>query len=339
MSTNNTFEVACRLASRIKELAPWSYLVETDIFGVRMPETGQRYFVSVMGAAGEHFGLAAYVGAQGLLDFFELREPMPWKRPGELLLIPHLSLSFENKDDIDAPVRKKMKDLGYSFRGNNAWPDFKQIMPGFVPSMPEEDALNDLVVIMEQSADVFSRAKTDAEFLFPEGYDDDVYLVREMTEKGKNAGQWADVYWEMELPKVDFELVFDMLERKRISGLPRLKDTLMADIALLPHQVAEPGKKPYFASIFVVVSKQSGMVLDFETLTPLEGIDAMHARFPNLLIKALLKLKVQPASIEIRHPVFFEMAKKILHPTKIKVHLVPELPQVDELLEGLASQV
>ncbi len=336
---NTPFSIACQLASRIKKLAPWSYLEETDIFGVRMPETGQRYFVSIMGAAGEHFGLAAYVGARGLLDFYALREPMPWKRPGELLLIPHLSLSFEDRDDIDAPVRKKMKDLGFSFRGSNAWPDFKQVIPGFVPSMPDDDALNDLVVILEQSIDVFDRAKTDTEFIFPEGSDEDNYLVREMIKKGKNAGQWADVYWEMELPRVDFEGVFDMLERKRISGLPRKKDTLMADIALLPHQVAEPGKKPYFASIFVVVSKQSGMVLDFETLAPLDGIDAMHSRFPNLLIKSLLKLKVQPTSIEIRHPVFFEMAKKILHPTKIKVHLAPELPQVDELLEGLANQV
>lgn len=37
------------LADRIKKLAPWKFLAETDVFGVRDPETGADYFVSVTG--------------------------------------------------------------------------------------------------------------------------------------------------------------------------------------------------------------------------------------------------------------------------------------------------
>jgi hypothetical protein len=48
------------LMARVKELAPWHYLEEDDLFGVIDPDTGEPNFVSVMGAAGEHFAVAVY---------------------------------------------------------------------------------------------------------------------------------------------------------------------------------------------------------------------------------------------------------------------------------------
>ena len=41
--------------SRVKELAPWEFMVEIDVFGVQNPETDEVGFVSVMGALGEHY--------------------------------------------------------------------------------------------------------------------------------------------------------------------------------------------------------------------------------------------------------------------------------------------
>ena len=38
-------------ADHIKELAPWQWMQESDIFGVQDPETGEFGFVSVMGQA------------------------------------------------------------------------------------------------------------------------------------------------------------------------------------------------------------------------------------------------------------------------------------------------
>jgi len=50
---------------RVKELAPWDWMTETDIFGVRDPEIHETGFVSVMGMRGEHFSLAVYLGGRG----------------------------------------------------------------------------------------------------------------------------------------------------------------------------------------------------------------------------------------------------------------------------------
>jgi hypothetical protein len=36
-------------AMRVKEVAPWEWMTETDVFGVQEPETGELGFVSIMG--------------------------------------------------------------------------------------------------------------------------------------------------------------------------------------------------------------------------------------------------------------------------------------------------
>jgi hypothetical protein len=36
-------------AVRVKELAPWEWMTEADVFGVQNPETDELGFVSVMG--------------------------------------------------------------------------------------------------------------------------------------------------------------------------------------------------------------------------------------------------------------------------------------------------
>jgi hypothetical protein len=41
-------------AVRVKEISPWEWMTEADIFGVQSPETGDLGFVSVLGMLGEH---------------------------------------------------------------------------------------------------------------------------------------------------------------------------------------------------------------------------------------------------------------------------------------------
>ena len=337
--SDTTLTKAYQLASRLKELAPWSYMAETEIFGVRIPDSGKQYFVSIMGSGGQHYGMAAYEDTEGLLGFWELQQPTSWMRPGDLLLVPHLLVSFEDRDMIDEPVRKKMKELGFKYRGSNAWPDFRHMIPAFVPGMPGEQALNDLVTVMEQALDVFERAKTDTEFIYTEDNDGDIYLVRAFERTDDEPGQWKDTYWRMVPPKPEFNMGYNALERGKIAGLPRGKDTLQADIALTSKQVAKPGKKPYFASLYFVTSKQQGTVLDLMVLSPEDGIDTMHGRFPDLLIKTVLKLKWQPVAIEFRHPLFYAMAKKVLYPTKIKTVLKPFLPEMEKFLDSFEANV
>lgn len=64
-------------AVRIKELSPWEWMTETDVFGVRSSETGELGFVSVMGMLGEHYAVSLYLGSEGITVFWTSRRWAP----------------------------------------------------------------------------------------------------------------------------------------------------------------------------------------------------------------------------------------------------------------------
>jgi hypothetical protein len=77
----------------VKEIAPWEWMSETDLFGVQNPETGEIGFVSVMGMLGEHYAVAVYLGPEGLYGFWRFQEMVPFDSPEDLLGIPQLQVS------------------------------------------------------------------------------------------------------------------------------------------------------------------------------------------------------------------------------------------------------
>ena len=55
-----------RAADTFKELAPWDWMLDSDLVGVRNPETGEIGYCCIMGNLGEHFALGLYRGDEGL---------------------------------------------------------------------------------------------------------------------------------------------------------------------------------------------------------------------------------------------------------------------------------
>ena len=115
---------------QIKEAAPWQWMEERDIFGVQSPESGELGFVSIMGQLGEHLAIAVYLGAHGLSRFWEIQQAGPLLTPDMILNTPQLQASFENRSDLAKQDRQIIKQLGLTYRGRQAWPQFQKFCPG-----------------------------------------------------------------------------------------------------------------------------------------------------------------------------------------------------------------
>ena len=126
------------LAGRVQAMAPWSWMEETDIFGVEIPGTDKVVFISVMGAIGEHFSVALYPGIEGLSALWALHSD-DHAEPERVLEIPQTQLSFENRVQLRQEDHRILKQLGLRFRGKNAWPLFRSYRPGFVPWFIDAD--------------------------------------------------------------------------------------------------------------------------------------------------------------------------------------------------------
>ena len=57
-------------AQRIKDIGPWQFMEEDDLFGVQFPGREEIGYVSVMGLLGEHLAISVYLGADALKDIF-----------------------------------------------------------------------------------------------------------------------------------------------------------------------------------------------------------------------------------------------------------------------------
>lgn len=58
------------LAGQVKQLSPWEWMTEEDLFGVADPDSDTVMFVSVMSMLGEHTSVSAYLGEAALYDFW-----------------------------------------------------------------------------------------------------------------------------------------------------------------------------------------------------------------------------------------------------------------------------
>jgi len=103
-------------AVRVKELAPWELMTEADIFCVQSPESGELGFVSVLGSLGQHYAVSLYLGSEGIHGFLDLQAMGPFGDPNDLIQIPQLQASFEDRGELDRREREVIKELGLKFR-------------------------------------------------------------------------------------------------------------------------------------------------------------------------------------------------------------------------------
>lgn len=323
------------LAIKLRDLKPWEFLDESENFGIQMPETGRKYFISIMGADNIHRALSAYDGVEALHSFMDMHDEENWMRPGDLLLIPQLMVSFEDKKFLEPGEIKQYAELGFKFSGAMNWPMFRKYVPGFMPVEPDATDMEVLKIILEQSIDVIERAGKSPDVIYNDAMLDDEFMIR-VQDNGGN-GVWKDTVWSLEYP--DQELKLDIPEKLvgKVTGLPKKSGVYQMDMALMNQVIQGPGEPARFGMLFLVADKKDGTLLDAQVLDTLHGIPAVYKQFPALLLNALLKLKHQPSFIEFRHPLLLEMANRVLFPAKTKVRRAVPLETIDEFLESLGS--
>ena len=121
-------------AIEFKELAPWNWMRDNNLFGVMNPENGEVGYCCVMGAIGEHFALGVYLGSEGLASLVKISSGVNYGDAEDALCIQKcLMASFEDRKYVQENDVNQIKDLGLNFRGKNEWPLFRNHSPGFVP--------------------------------------------------------------------------------------------------------------------------------------------------------------------------------------------------------------
>ncbi len=286
-------------AIRFKNLAPWEWMDETDIFGVQDPESGRVGFVSIMGKLGEHFGLSAYLDAMALYQYWELAETPSLATPQKLLEIEQLTASFENREELTTKDRKVIKKLGLRFRGRKAWPLFRKIIPGYLPWHIEAHDARFLMHILEQAILVAQRTREEPELLYPDEDESIEYLIR-VPRETEDGLVWEDAWREVPPPDEEFPIYMDFALLEHVRNLPRADATIEMDLFPLRSTVKDDEGRPFIPYMLMAVDRDSGMILEGRLLSPEPNLWEMQGRIPIYILETFAKLGAVPKQILIQ---------------------------------------
>jgi hypothetical protein len=315
----------------VKEMAPWGWMEETEVFGVQNPETNDLGFVSVMGALGEHLSVAVYQGPKGLYGFWSLLHMEDTGTGVEILRIPHLQASFGGRGELTERDREVIKRLGLKFRGRQAWPLFRSYRPGYFPYYVEAHEARFLTHALEQTLEVAPRIKEEPRILEPGAEEE--YLVRVAREE-RDGLIWEDQVVSVLPPEPEPITMFmdsDALERLR--EIPRQPMSVEIDMFVYPARIGERGTRLRYAYQLLAVESRSGFVLGSEMLMPDPTEEAMYGQVPAIVARLLARAGVVPREMRVRSPLLFQLLESLADDLRITVIETPKLPALDQAVD------
>lgn len=253
-------------AIAFRELAPWDWASDMDVFAVENPSDRQMGYCTVMGGGGMEFGLAVMVGDEGLAAYQKLTGGELEPESFEAFAVLHsLSVTFTGRDHLEKPDLATIRSLKLRFRGRNAWPLFRSTRPGWLPWFLSQEEACFLTVVLEQALDVFSRVRDEELDLVNEA-DEELVLTR-YYQDGEWQEEWrnlAESVAELEVPHPSDPARLQELRQtaKRPSGNWEL------DWFPVPAPIPAPSGRPYFPHFVMAVDSKSGAVLGFDMLGP-----------------------------------------------------------------------
>jgi hypothetical protein len=320
-------------AAKVRDLTPWAWMEEMDVFGVQDPQTGEIGYVSVMGMLGEYLAVHVYRGSLAI-QRFEIIHQEGRNTPLEYLLeTPQLQLSFVGRDELDADDRKLNKQVNFKGRGANAWLQFRTLRAGYAPHLPDEAAdVQQLTTALEQLIELLPRLKTNPGLLeVGEG----LYLVRVQ----RPDGTWEDKALKpppAALPNIVLQMDLTLLNKvKELAVTPM---DIQADLFLLPTMMRDH-QYPYFVYIMLLVDPHAMIPLDFETLKPYPVLEDMYGSLPLVIVKMFNKLGIRPQTLSVRSPALARLLASTCEELGIELRRAKRLRALETVRQGMMDLI
>lgn len=310
-------------ALAFKQQAPWQWMWDAQIWGLRNPETGQIGYASVMGQLGEHLALAVYHGSKGLDGWYRLSQNEEPDNLTFLYEIPHLQASFEDRERLTDKDRQVIKSLGLKFRGRQEWPRFRSYVPGYMDWYVTGEEARFLTLALQQTVEMAPRLKADPMLLEPT--DDGRFLVRTWTEQG-----WVEEWLAVEPPPLSGVMVLDEANAERLkqhftARIEKVEVDMVGSMVIRNDR----GARPYVGYHFMVVESEQGLVLGSEILVADPSFDNMWMNLPNYLLKTLSHVGVLPANMTVRSERIAFFLAPLADQLDIRLKVIKRLPALD----------
>ncbi len=319
----------CDLAEAILDRAPWERMQECEIFALQPVAGGEVYFVSVMGACGEHHAIAYYPGRESFLKFCVVQSGQISEIDSmeTILLNGHLQVGFEPGKSLQQIEKAVLKNAGRSYRGR--WPVFRSHRAARVPWPVDDVEAPVLARLMAATVEVLDRISAGEDLASP--YDAKKFFLR-------CADGTDGVCRPSELPLPQHRLQAE-LDAHALDGMKRVRMDVEMELTLMMAPIADVprGEPPYFPFLMLLAGSDPGMVLGVEMLSTKDGVDAALVRLPEVIVKLIKQGGVVPSSIAVRHPILHSALEAYGELLGIEIRPQAWLPAAEAALQSLGN--
>lgn len=297
-ATTTTF---FQTAAEFYKLAPWESFHDSEIFGIVIPETKEIHFTSIMGSAGQCFGVGTNRGLKGLFFIRDLLQGAAEDDPFKARLSQDgLLLEYTHKKYLDEIDLALAQQSGFKPASAKAWSLARDLSPGHVPWFITESDMRVLNQIMSATTALVELVDQD-----PNSFIHDTEKRTPMLIWKNKTSSWKLEFWTDQ--KIRLNDNSSNLETYYLPGpdelsLHRLKNLKIdKQKAWLVHDFysREPvleKDRPFYPRICTLLDNKNDLCLGMDLISP-EKFVGLTLR--ELVLKSISNQKSIPAKIVV----------------------------------------
>ncbi len=315
-------------AIRFRELEPWNWMNETDVFGIQDPVTSQIGYGTIMGVLGKVLALCLYRGSEGLLFHQRLLNDEMSKDDflGEQ---NYLMVEFVAKKELQPEDRKVIGSLELQLQGGRQYPQFRSHLPGYCPWFVSESEARFLAFALPCALDASVLKQKDPEFLFHSREGE--YLTYVPAERGSSSRSWKR---PAPIPAPEILIPQTMIHEIRSRNL-RKDSAWQVHWFFLPGAIQDK-ERPYFPKCLMIAHQESGFVFAMEVIPPEED------PYPGLekrTLQCINESDLFPSELQVQDERLHKALTHFGEALGIRIVFRKELDAITEARQGLTKWI
>ena len=298
------------------DASPWQVLDELDVVAVEHPTGRYTGYCSVPGSTFRGYGLAVFIGDEGLSGYLDLvnDEVDPESQEG-LERINALLAARGDRESLRESELAAMRRARLRYTGRGTWPIIRSLRPGYLPWRLDEDEAVFLTAALGNMTDVASRVSSGDLVLYGED-DYDLMLMRVFRD-----GAWIDRWIKYPEPVASAPAPeYHDPERLRRVKLSMPRGTAVWELGVFyvhAYVQQERGSRPYFPTMALAIDRSTSLIVGMKLLEESPSYEERR----DALVEILENADALPSLVVTDSAETVSLARPILYETGVELTL------------------